>query len=124
MFLWQHIGLLVYLQLLSVKCLHGALILTQPALGFITFSFSVPCMLKNRTCLLHSSMRTLMRSTVLIFYENTALLCCISLTLASLNLRVPNSIFLCWIFYLPPLSGGNFINSLLQCLASVVPLIV
>lgn len=52
----------------------------------------------NLTRLLHSSMRTIMRSTVLIFYENTTLLCCISLTLASLNSELPNSIFLCWIF--------------------------
>lgn len=73
---------------------------------FISLFFIVPRMLKNLTCLLQSSMRTLMRSTVLIFYENTALLCCISLTLASLNPRLPNSIFLRWIFHLS-LSQGE-----------------
>lgn len=106
--------------LLIAKCLLWALALTRTALCMISLSLGVPCMLKNVTCLPHSSMRTLMRSTVLIFYENTTLLCCISLTLASVNPRLSNSIFLCWIFHLP-LSRGNFINSLLWRLAYVVP---
>lgn len=74
----------------GLKWLPGALVQTG-CTGFELFP-SV-----NLTRLVHSSMRTIMRSTVLIFYENTTLLCCISLTLASLNSELPNSILLCWI---------------------------
>lgn len=75
----------------GLKWLPCALLQTAAALGLIcSFSDSDP--------LLHSSMRTLMRSTVLIFYENTPLLCCISLTLDSPNSELPNSIFLSWLF--------------------------
>lgn len=90
----------------GLKWLPGALV--QPGCtGFELFP-SV-----NLTRLVHSSMRTIMRSTVLIFYENTTLLCCISLTLASLNSELPNSILLCWILMSlsRSLSRENFINS-------------
>lgn len=107
----------IFLYWLCVSCFFLSLVC------IIVLSFSVPRMLKNLTCLLRSSMRTLMRSTVLIFYENTALLCCISLTLAYLNSRLPNSISPCRLLH-RSLWRGNFINSLPQCLASVVATIV
>lgn len=57
------------------------------------------------------------RSIASIFNENTELLCCICLTLASLS--CPIQFFFVWLFFLS-LSGENFIKSFLHRLASAV----
>ena len=96
----------------------------QTALCLISVSLCVPRMLKNLTCLPHSSMRTLMRSTVLIFYENTTLLLLHFLNLGSREPRAVQFNFCLLDFSSLSLSRGNSINSLLWCLSCVVPALV